>query len=103
MSIPGEPRDCIVYDGLIVPPCDLLPCGRWMTPDELRELLEEYGKDDPEVGRAFLVDLMLSALSAIRDGHDEPHKLAHAVLRANTADFLSRTPLLPVSNEDGAS
>lgn len=82
-----EQRDCIVYDGLIVPPCDLVPLGRWMTPDELRDALEELGKRDPEAGHLLLDDLMLTALAAIRDGHDEPHKLAHAVLRANTADF----------------
>lgn len=70
-----------------VPPCDLHLLGRWLTPDELRESLEEYGKRDPEAGHAFLDDLMLSALSAIRDGHDDPAPLAHAVLRANTADF----------------
>ncbi len=83
-------RDSIVYDGLIVPPCDLVPLGRWMTPDELRESLEEQGKRDPEAGHKLLDDLMLSALTAIRDGYDEPHKLAHAVLRANTADFPRR-------------
>ncbi len=74
-------------DGVIVPSCDLLPLGRWMTPTELRDLLEEYGKRDPEAGHAFLDDLMLMALAAIRDGHDNPPLLAHAVLRANTADF----------------
>lgn len=82
-------RDSIVYDGLIVPPCDLLPLGKWITPNELRELLEGYGKGDPESGHAFADDLMRTALAAIRDAEPgiDPQKLAAAVLHADTADF----------------
>jgi len=87
--VADEPRDSIVYDGLIVPPCNLVPLGKWLTPNELRDLLEEYGKRDPEAGHGFIDDLMRAALTAIRDGVPgvEPQKLAAAVLHADTADF----------------
>lgn len=88
MDAPDE-RDSIVYDGLIVPACNLVPLGKWLTPNELRDLLEEYGKRDPETGHSFMDDLMRAALTAIRDAHPgvEPRKLAAAVLHADTADF----------------
>lgn len=81
-------RDCVVYDGLVLPACDLVPVGAYLTADELRDRLEEYGKADPEAGHALMDDLMRAVLTAIRDGHCEtPQKLAAAVLHADTADF----------------
>lgn len=90
MSTPEQPpRDSIVFDGLIVPACSLVPGGKWLTPNELRDLLQEYGKADPEAGHAFIDDLMRAALEAIRDAEPgiEAQKLAAAVLYADTADF----------------
>lgn len=74
-------------DGVIVPASDLTPIGAYLTPDELKDRLEEIGKADPEAGHGLLDDLMRAALAAIRDGHGDPRALANAVLVADEADF----------------
>lgn len=85
--MPADPTSAGRDEGVIVPPSDLTPIGAYLTPDELRARLEEIGKDDPEAGHGLIDDLMRAALTAIRDGHDEPRNLAHAVLVADQADF----------------
>lgn len=70
-----------------VPACDLVTVEGQMTAAQLRALLEQAGRDDPERAHGFVDDLMRAALQAISDGHPQPRLLAEAVLVAESADF----------------
>jgi hypothetical protein len=70
-----------------VPACELLPTGQEMTAQQLRDLLQQVGRADPEHGHGLVDDLLLAALHAIRDGHPDPRGLAEAVLITASAEF----------------
>jgi hypothetical protein len=70
-----------------VPACDLVATEGEMTTVDLRALLEQAGRADPERAHGFVDDLMRAALQAISDGHPQPRLLAAAVLVAESADF----------------
>lgn len=71
-----------------VPSCELIgPAKAFMTGEDLKRLLEKFGRLDPEAGHSLTDNLMRAALTAIRDGHGDPRALAEAVLVAESAEF----------------
>jgi hypothetical protein len=60
---------------------------RGLTTEQMRDKLAELGKADPEVGHGLADELLVAALTAIRDGHPNPATLARDVLVVHDADF----------------
>lgn len=63
------------------------PAGEGFDAEYVRDWLSRTGRADPEAGHAFLDELLLVVLRAIRDGHEDPVGLATGVLTIADADF----------------
>ncbi|MBB3666378.1 MULTISPECIES: hypothetical protein [Prauserella salsuginis group] len=60
---------------------------REVTPEQVRDRLSELGRADPESGHGWEDEFVAAVLTAIRDGHADPVRLAGDALIVTSADF----------------